>query len=175
MKGEWHSKTLTARCDTANCIIGLVKGMAENESTPAEGDTISPDVVTVDDVRDGVVFMDEHGSTYQVAGAGEFMYVYGTRPTDSFGTDIERDPSDRLCLPRMLVAAMLNAAESIEWPKGHRLAKKEEPDLLAELLQAYEEIHSAMAKSVGGYPLTTPLIRKVKAALSQPESEGGEG
>lgn len=87
------------------------------------------DVVTVEDVVEGVEFMDEHGSTYQVAGAEEFMYVYGTRPTDSSGGGIERDPSDRLCLPRMLVAAMLNAAETITWPDGHPRAKKPGPAL----------------------------------------------
>lgn len=42
------------------------------------------------------------------------------------------------------------------------------------LLQAYEELHVAMAVATGGIPLATPLIRKVKAAIERERKDAGE-
>lgn len=135
------------------------------------------DVVTVEDVVEGIRFEDKPGFLYEI---GEVLdhkitTIYGTRPTDSANADWKRDENDKLAMHIDMAVAMLNVAESISWPEGHRRnPKPKDPTLLEELLQAYEELHVAMAVATGGIPLATPLIRKVKAAIERERKDAGE-
>lgn len=124
---------------------------------------VAPAEVTAEDVCEGIEFRIGDGVTrVQKLGVGWSM--------------LREDDKELICLPDAMVADLLNGAlrrgEPVTWPKGHRLAKPEEPTLLEELLQAYIELHAAMAKATGGIPLTTPLIRKVEAAIQRAEAEG---
>lgn len=92
-------------------------------SAPAITPALGP--VTAEDVCEGIEFYDLHGCKYEVGtvAGGRFAEVWDTMPTDSSGADRGRD--QRIAFPTELVAVLLNAAETITWPKGSRFYEPE--------------------------------------------------
>ena len=138
-------------------IPEMIKAISDLPSIPC-AQPEAADVVTAEDVVEGMEWFDGT-SSYKI----DKVHPWGSVDLDEWVLNIKA------------VAAMLNVAESIGWPEGHRRnPKPKQPTLLEELLQAYEGLHSAMAVATGGMPLTNPLIRKVKAAIERERKEGSK-
>lgn len=114
----------------ASTLVREEKDSCLNAGTPDTpgGDHIGDTnkMVTADDVVEGVEWFD--GKRHQSVSA---CFLSG---------DVEVGGAQSRCFSRKAVAAMLNAAETVTWPKGHRLAKPGTGATLLELLKRIEPI-----------------------------------
>lgn len=125
-------------------------------ATPAQ----DVDRVTAEDVVEGMEFRIGDGVTrVQKLGVGWSM--------------LREDGEELICLPDAMVAAMLNAAESVTWPEGHpRNPKPKQPTLLEAAEAFMREASTRKRIRTGEHGVCAQRLRDLQAAIKR--EKGGE-